>query len=101
MTLKTAVTNIGRGVGGHLAHLDRAVPPSARDWRDAGLVAGTTLALVPADRAVDRWVAGHPSALPIAAALYTTGFATRTRALRDAGVGLAATTSADAGAVVG
>lgn len=33
--------------------------------------------------------------LPLSAALYTTGFATRTRALRDAGVGLAASQQAN------
>ena len=123
VTLKTVVTDLGRGAGDIWHVWTAPFHASARDWRDAGLVAGTTLALAPADRAVDRWVAEHPAALPVAAvrpfregrgdrlraadfgtgrillplsaALYTSGFATRTRALRDAGVGLAASQQAN------
>lgn len=121
VTLKTVVTDIGRGAGDMWHVWTAPFHAEGRDWRDAGLVAGATLALAPADRAVDRWIAGHPAAFPIAAvrpfregkgvraadfgtgrillplsaALYTTGFATRTRALRDAGVGLAASQQAN------
>ena len=121
VTLKTVVTDIGRGAGDIWHVWTAPFHAEGRDWRDAGLVAGATLVLVPADRAVDRWIAGHQAALPIvavrpfregkgyrpadfgtgrillplSAALYTTGFATRTRALRDAGVGLAASQQAN------
>lgn len=121
VTLRTVVTDIGRGAGDIWHVWTAPFHAERRDWRDAGLVAGATLALAPADRAVDRWIAGHPAAFPIAAvrpfregegiraadfgtgrillplsaALYTTGFATRTRALRDAGVGLAASQQAN------
>lgn len=121
VTFKTVVTDIGRGAGDIWHVWTAPFHAEGRDWRDAGLVAGATLALAPADRAVDRWITGHPAAFPIAAvrpfregkgvraadfgtgrillplsaALYTTGFATRTRALRDAGVGLAASQQAN------
>ncbi len=89
---------------------------SARDWRDVGLVVGAAGISAFADRGVDRFVAGHPRSfavratqpfrerrgfkpadfgtgrilLPVSGALYVTGIASGSRALRDAGMGCAA-----------
>ena len=89
---------------------------SARDWRDAGIVVAATGLSAFADRSVDRFIADHPRSfavratqpfrerrgykpadfgtgrilLPLSGALYVTGIASGSRALRDAGMGCAA-----------
>lgn len=94
---------------------------SARDWRDAGLVIAAAGLAATADRGVDRFVVEHPRSfpvrvtqpfrerrgykpadlgtarilLPLSGAVYVTGVASGSRALRDAGMGCAASQQAN------
>lgn len=121
ITVRTLVTDLRRASTDIWHVWTSPFHATRRDWRDAGIVAGVTLALAPADRAVDRWIVRHPAALPVVAlepftegpglratdfgtgriqrplagALYLTGFVTKTRALRDAGMGIAAAQQAN------